>query len=338
MQFGNPILGGSGSLVRQSIHSPDYVAGVSGWTINKDGTAEFNATTIRGDLKVVGANGSQVWIHEVASSAIIEVYPPSSVPNVVPGSLVGSLPFPDTPTIEVVGPTFNNVVENANASIQLRKNPTTLEATIDVSADRINVSTASPSYDGQIYVDPRYTIFERTDAAILTAGEIRSNPTNPFSLTEQWSGLKSGKFYEANSAGAAVTTGSYYSDTNVNVTSTSYIADPAFPQDGFVFNYPASGKVLISWVSLAVHSTTGASIMSWEIRSGSTIGSGTILFAAADARSAEHAGGFETISSFYEATLPGNSASVFNIRPMYRTNTPTATFSRKRLRVAPVLY
>lgn len=52
MQFGNPIAAGSeGRLVRASIRSPDYTPGVSGWTINRDGTAEFNNVTVRGTLE-----------------------------------------------------------------------------------------------------------------------------------------------------------------------------------------------------------------------------------------------------------------------------------------------
>lgn len=39
--FGNPIIGGGGALVYPSIHSPNYVAGGTGWTINKDGTAQL---------------------------------------------------------------------------------------------------------------------------------------------------------------------------------------------------------------------------------------------------------------------------------------------------------
>jgi hypothetical protein len=53
--FNNPILGGT-ALIRPSIHSPDYVAGSTGWTVNQDGTAEFNGVTIRG--KVVLGNGT----------------------------------------------------------------------------------------------------------------------------------------------------------------------------------------------------------------------------------------------------------------------------------------
>jgi hypothetical protein len=46
--FGNPLVAKGGSLVYPSIHSPDFVHNVSGWTIKKDGSAEFNDLVIRG--------------------------------------------------------------------------------------------------------------------------------------------------------------------------------------------------------------------------------------------------------------------------------------------------
>jgi hypothetical protein len=48
--FSNPIAGGGGALIRPSLHSPDYVAGSTGWTVNKDGSAEFNGITVRGTI------------------------------------------------------------------------------------------------------------------------------------------------------------------------------------------------------------------------------------------------------------------------------------------------
>jgi hypothetical protein len=47
MTFRNPILGGS-TLLRPAIQSPNFVHGVSGWSINRPGDAEFNDLTIRG--------------------------------------------------------------------------------------------------------------------------------------------------------------------------------------------------------------------------------------------------------------------------------------------------
>jgi hypothetical protein len=53
MPFSNDILAGT-ALVRTSIKSPNYVAGTSGWTINRDGTAEFSDLTARGSVSAAG--------------------------------------------------------------------------------------------------------------------------------------------------------------------------------------------------------------------------------------------------------------------------------------------
>ena len=56
--FSNPIVGGVDKLIRQAIQSPNFVAGVSGWSINKDGTAEFNQLTI-----VTSTSGAAILIY-----------------------------------------------------------------------------------------------------------------------------------------------------------------------------------------------------------------------------------------------------------------------------------
>lgn len=55
MTFRNPILGAGGStLLRPAIQSPNYVTGSTGWTIKRDGSAEFNNVVIRGGTVVSG--------------------------------------------------------------------------------------------------------------------------------------------------------------------------------------------------------------------------------------------------------------------------------------------
>ena len=46
--FENNIINALNALIRAAIHSPNYVPGATGWSINKDGSAEFNNLTIRG--------------------------------------------------------------------------------------------------------------------------------------------------------------------------------------------------------------------------------------------------------------------------------------------------
>lgn len=70
MGFTNPIVGGSGTLIRPAIKSPDYAPGVSGWQIARDGTAEFNDVTARGSLQSPNyVAGSAGWAVKTDGSA-----------------------------------------------------------------------------------------------------------------------------------------------------------------------------------------------------------------------------------------------------------------------------
>lgn len=50
-QFQNTITDSAGSLELTAIHSPNFLSGSAGWTINKDGTVEFNNGIFRGVLQ-----------------------------------------------------------------------------------------------------------------------------------------------------------------------------------------------------------------------------------------------------------------------------------------------
>lgn len=65
MAFRNPILGGS-TLLRAAIQSPNFVSGATGWSINRDGSAQFNNLTLRGTF--VGADYVQNASGEFAYS------------------------------------------------------------------------------------------------------------------------------------------------------------------------------------------------------------------------------------------------------------------------------
>lgn len=53
MPFSDPIVAGT-VLVRDAIQSPDYLPGVSGWSINADGSSEFNGGQFRGAVILGG--------------------------------------------------------------------------------------------------------------------------------------------------------------------------------------------------------------------------------------------------------------------------------------------
>lgn len=62
MGFSNDITGGQGVLLRPAIKSPNYVAGVSGWSINKDGSAEFNSGQFRGAVLIGVSPNPRIFI------------------------------------------------------------------------------------------------------------------------------------------------------------------------------------------------------------------------------------------------------------------------------------
>lgn len=72
--FEEPITAGT-VLVREAIQSPDYVAGVSGWQINIDGTAEFSSGTFRGTITassfVTGTSGRRIEINVGDSQSMV---------------------------------------------------------------------------------------------------------------------------------------------------------------------------------------------------------------------------------------------------------------------------
>lgn len=68
MGFANSVVGGAKKLIREAIESTLYVAGVSGWAIRKDGSAEFNSATIRGLVEVGPASpGARISVSGTAN-------------------------------------------------------------------------------------------------------------------------------------------------------------------------------------------------------------------------------------------------------------------------------
>lgn len=63
--FSNEIVGGAAALIRAAVKSPEFQHLVQGWSINKDGSAEFNDLTVRGtfDGNDFILNGTGLFIY-----------------------------------------------------------------------------------------------------------------------------------------------------------------------------------------------------------------------------------------------------------------------------------
>lgn len=110
MPFSNDVTGGQGALLRPAIKSPNYVPGSLGWSINRDGSAEFNNITARGTLLVLDATtGTFVRIRNNSGLSIIELNPPNQVGHTFnPGFIVAT---------EFAGPNFGPLTEITSPQI-----------------------------------------------------------------------------------------------------------------------------------------------------------------------------------------------------------------------------
>lgn len=111
MSFSNPIVGGQGALVRDSIKSRVYVPGTSGWSINRDGTAEFNGVTINGgELLVSDPDGSYVRIYDQnpGQGAIIELKPADQPGHDISVGYVHTDSSEESTSISLIAPNFDD--------------------------------------------------------------------------------------------------------------------------------------------------------------------------------------------------------------------------------------
>lgn len=118
--FRDPIIGGLGKLIRDVIQSINFVAGVSGWAIFKDGSYEFGpGGTFRGDLSVTSPSGSEVDIIADPDSAQILLQPPNSTtPGVTFGpSQIGTTSVDSDASLYITGPSLNTPISTPFAEI-----------------------------------------------------------------------------------------------------------------------------------------------------------------------------------------------------------------------------
>lgn len=106
---------------------------------------------------------------------------------------------------------------------------------------------------------------------------------------------------------------------------------------GVSFTAPPSGKVLLLWVTYMVNSGVGYCLCSPEIRTGSTVGSGTVFLAAHDDRTVQSTGtSADRVGASYLATGL-TAATVYNVALTHLVQSGTGTFLRREVTVIPQL-
>ena len=152
--FLNPIVGGT-ALRIPAIQSPDYVAGVSGWIVRIDGSAEFNNITIRGSgtttAVVVGpSTGPQVTIGSTASAGFIQFptnRPIESHISTIIAAVQNSGLANENSTLQIQGPSVTGATDRCEIQINSQNNDGSSNANFN-----FNAGSASIAYDQTTFV------------------------------------------------------------------------------------------------------------------------------------------------------------------------------------------
>lgn len=107
---------------------------------------------------------------------------------------------------------------------------------------------------------------------------------------------------------------------------------------GYVFVAPNSQNIMVFW-GAGISVTSQFGLMAFEIRTGGTLGSGTIVQAASDNIQCQGTATSETTSSNSKLVTGLSAGSTYNIRAMYRTQAGgvTGTYNRPHISHIPQL-
>jgi hypothetical protein len=104
---------------------------------------------------------------------------------------------------------------------------------------------------------------------------------------------------------------------------------------GIAFVAPPSGKVKILWNNEASNSGASFTLTSPQVATGSTVGSGTVVLAADDARTT-NVGGTTSDRHGASTTCTGlTPGDTYNVALYHRVGSGTGTFLRREVIVSP---
>lgn len=192
--FNNPVFGGDGSLVRNQIKSPDYVAQTTGWQLAKNGNADLNSVTLRGELDVFGNNGSFLKLQNqtVSPGLIVPVirlqpgnYSDSFLPLPADGQILAeSTAFPGghSASLAIFAPAYNSQL----VYIQIQGNTqesVTDDSTISMIAANVNIASGNGTIGLFGTVELNGTFATPYFAGTLSNVNIPNNAASPAALS-----------------------------------------------------------------------------------------------------------------------------------------------------------
>lgn len=144
------------------------------------------------------------------------------------------------------------------------------------------------------------------------------------------SNLESGSVITGTDATPAVLDGA--SSAQTGFTTTTY----AYNNMAIAFTAPTTGRVLVQWGGWLDSNGANTVYLSFEVRTGSSIGSGSVVFAASDENAMYHLNTNQCAMGMFcpvDGLTPGGS---YHVRLMHRTSGGTGSVDNQEVNVIPL--
>ncbi len=105
---------------------------------------------------------------------------------------------------------------------------------------------------------------------------------------------------------------------------------------GVAFLAPSSGQIEIVNTAAIFNSGANDTYVSWELRTGAVIGSGTSIIGPDNNRALRHNGTTTERSSIADSVSGLSPGNAYNVRQMFRVNIGMGTYVSKALSVKPL--
>jgi hypothetical protein len=141
LEAAEPFAAGDGTIIFPALKSPDYVAGVSGWKLDRSGDAEFNDVVVRGEVIAASGNGGYVAVNNDANQPGIRLMPQFSFTGEVPAVIyaANNVDSDEWPLLVLFSPSPSNF--HASSVVLYGESETgVLVPTVSLNADEVNIN------------------------------------------------------------------------------------------------------------------------------------------------------------------------------------------------------
>lgn len=296
MGFQNPVVGGT-ALRIPAIQSPNYQAGVAGWIIKIDGSAEFNNLTVRGQFSgtdfIINSSGTFLYSGTPASGNLIGSWTSASGTDAFGNSYQAGLTlYSASGTINLFGTvaTWKATPSNSRIDIQVGGgsvlqeyipadvggvtwNPGSSGATL---ASRLGTNTpetflqspnntANPGQAAQLqlYGAPQTSNGDVLSEAIVIAARMWADVTTGWitgawaKLSETWQTPSVGTGWATGPSGGTVQAVQYRRDAEDNLIIVGAVHSTSTTPAATIFNLPAGYRPKITQRSPGVSNSAG---------------------------------------------------------------------------------